>query len=100
MPPTKIPDFTDNEQYKLSHTLATLIGEYGERDLDIATGFFSPDVWKIVGDSFGQLGALRLMLGKEPDMPQDRRGWNWPATSASACGLSWKVRSWKAPAHA
>ncbi|RTR25303.1 helicase [Deinococcus radiophilus] len=74
VPPTKIPDFTDNEQYKLSHTLATLIGEYGERDLDIATGFFSPDVWKIVGDSFGQLGALRLMLGKEPDMPQDRRG--------------------------
>lgn len=74
MPPTKIPDFTDNENYKLSATLDTLISEYAERDLDIATGFFSPDVWNIVGDAFGQLERLRLMLGKEPDMPQDRRG--------------------------
>lgn len=74
MPPTKIPDFTDNEQYKLSATLDTLIGEYAERDLDIATGFFSPDVWKVVGNSFEQLDTLRLMLGKEPDMPVERRG--------------------------
>ncbi|MPY67189.1 helicase [Deinococcus sp. SDU3-2] len=76
MPPTKIPDFTDNETYHLSKVLDTLIGEYAERTLDVATGFFSPDVWGIVGESFGKLDALRLMLGKEPDLPPEQTGLN------------------------
>ena len=74
MPPDGVPDFTDNEHFKLSETLAAIIRDKGQRDLDIATGFFSPDVWRILGTSFGQLETLRLMLGKEPDMPQKRRG--------------------------
>lgn len=76
MPPTKIPDFTDNEKHHLSKVLDTLIDEYGERTLDVATGFFSPDVWGIVGGSFEKLDTLRLMLGKEPDLPLDKAGLN------------------------
>ena len=76
MPPTRIPDFTDNETHHLSRVLETLIGEYGERTLDIATGFFSPEVWGIIGSSFENLEALRLMLGKEPELPLDQSGLN------------------------
>ena len=74
MPNFKIPDYTDNEQFKLSVVLDALTGEYDQRTADVATGFFSPDVWNIIGESFGRLERLRLMLGKEPDMPQDRKG--------------------------
>lgn len=74
MPPFHIPDYTDNEKYKLSVILDALTGEYEQRQADIATGFFSPDVWKVVSETFERLDSLRLMLGKEPDMPLDRRG--------------------------
>ncbi|WP_019009573.1 helicase-related protein [Deinococcus aquatilis] len=74
MPHTPLPDFTDNETQYLSSVLTALIGEYEQRRMDIATGFFSPNVWNVIGGAFSQLEHLRLMLGKEPDMPLDRRG--------------------------
>lgn len=74
VPIFELPDYTDNERYKLSTVLDALTGEYNQRQADVATGFFSPDVWNIIGESFGRLERLRLMLGKEPDMPVDRRG--------------------------
>ncbi len=72
--PTKIPDYTDNERHHLAFVLRTLIGEYEQRDMDIATGFFSPDVWRVVGEAFSALERLRLMIGKEPELHQNKRG--------------------------
>lgn len=74
MPPTHLPDFTDNESHYLHAVLECLIGEYGERELDIATGFFSPEVWGVVGDAFSQLTSLRLMLGKQQEAELERGG--------------------------
>lgn len=76
VPPTRIPDFTDNETHHLNKVLDTLIGEYDERTLDVATGFFSPDVWRVIGPSFEKLDTLRLMLGKEPELKLDTSGLN------------------------
>lgn len=76
MPPTKIPYYTDNDQQVLANVLRTLITEYEEQTLDLATGFFSPDVWSVVGEAFGTLKTLRLMLGKEPDLELDQSGLN------------------------
>lgn len=72
--PPKIPDYTDNEKFHLSTVLRDLIEVYEEREADIATGFFSPSVWGVLGSTLEQLESLRLMLGKEPDLPLEKRG--------------------------
>ena len=74
MVPTELPDYIDNERHLLSSVLTSIITEHDQKKADIATGFFSPDVWNIIGEPFSQLTGLRLMLGKEPDMPVDRTG--------------------------
>jgi superfamily II DNA or RNA helicase len=74
--PTEIPHYTDNEKYVLNTVLKTLITEYQQTNLDLATGFFSPKVWDLVGNSFEHLEHLRLMIGKEPDPKLEKRGLN------------------------
>lgn len=72
--PTAIPDYTDNEVHKLSGLLHTLVTEYQKRNLDVATGFFSPDVWNIIGRDLQTLESFRLMIGKEPDIKLGKEG--------------------------
>lgn len=74
MPPIHLPDFTDNEIHHLHTVLDQLIREYAERELDVATGFFSPEIWGVVGEAFSQLTSLRLMLGKQQEAELDRGG--------------------------
>jgi superfamily II DNA or RNA helicase/HKD family nuclease len=77
--PTPIPDYTDNEKYKLIHVLTSIISEYQETRLDLATGFFSPDIWRVVGKTFSSLTAFRLLIGSEPDVKAKREGLNLQA---------------------
>ncbi len=74
--PTPIPDFTDNEKFKLTHVLESIITEYQETRLDVATGFFSPDIWRVIGETFQNLKAFRLMIGSEPEVKAKRVGLN------------------------
>ncbi len=74
--PTPIPDYTDNEKIKLTNVLQSIITEHHETRLDLATGFFSPDIWRVVGETFSHLSAFRLMIGSEPDVKAKRYGLN------------------------
>ncbi len=62
------PDIIDNDAAKLDDALCRTIREGGQRTLDIATGYFAPTVWHLVGAAFGELTALRLLLGERPDV--------------------------------
>ncbi|MBI3960670.1 MAG: helicase [Chloroflexi bacterium] len=67
--PTLPPDYLDNTDRKyLATHLNRLILEWEQRELDIATGFFDPAVWRDVGESFLALTRLRLLLGKTPEV--------------------------------
>lgn len=72
--PLYIPDYTDNERNLLLAVLDSLISEYQERNLDVATGFFSPEAWGLLKDSLSQLEAFRLMIGKELEASQPKEG--------------------------
>jgi superfamily II DNA or RNA helicase len=76
IPPREIPDYTDNDKYKLSSVLEIIINDYGEKNLDLATGYFRPNVWEAVGVLFNRLEHMRLMIGSEPALVQDRAGLN------------------------
>lgn len=76
MPLTRIPDFTDNDQHVLLDVLTTLVNEYEELELDIATGYFSPDVWRLISETFARLENLRLIIGKEQQLNLDASGLN------------------------
>src|SRR5258706_4705177 len=61
-------DIIDNDADTLDEALVRTIREIGQRQLDIATGYFTPEVWNLVGAAFEQLNAFRLLLGKRPDV--------------------------------
>lgn len=62
------PDYVDNTQQKLYQVLASLILEGSQRELDVASGFFEPDVWRLLGEALSQLKAFRLLLGRPPEL--------------------------------
>lgn len=72
--PRPIPDYTDNEKHFLHQVLANIIHEHEQKRLDIATGFFSPNVWALLQSSFEKLDNLRLIIGKQPEAQLDRKG--------------------------
>ena len=62
------PDYIDNQRYSLAGVLDRLIQELGQRELDTATGYFNPLVWRYLKDAFPQLERFRLLLGREPEL--------------------------------
>lgn len=68
MPHYDLPDYVDNTAHKMSHTLNAIIQQMEYRELDIATGFFEPQVWGLVGEAFTLLEKCRLLLGKDPEI--------------------------------
>lgn len=42
-----------------------------EEILDICTGFFSPNVWELIGDEFEKIHGIRLLIGNEYEIPKD-----------------------------
>lgn len=63
------PDIVDNDDKTLAEALVRTVSEIGQRQLDIATGYFQPDVWRLVGAAFHELRSLRLLIGERPDVP-------------------------------
>jgi superfamily II DNA or RNA helicase len=64
------PDYIDNtsDERKLVNVLNALLTEWGERELDIASGFFEPAVWGMLGEALKRLSAFRLILGRPPEL--------------------------------
>lgn len=70
------PDYIDNttEDRRLQVVLRRLLTEWAERELDIASGFFEPGVWKLLGAALGGLERFRLLLGKPPEVSNEDAG--------------------------
>ena len=62
------PDIIDNDGSSLAEALVKTATAMGQRRLDVATGYFTPRVWSLVGEAFAQLGAFRMLLGEEPEV--------------------------------
>ncbi len=63
------PDIIDNATTIFAEALEQTILKADQRQLDIATGYFAPEVWRIVGSALAELRAFRLLLGERPDVP-------------------------------
>src|SRR6266487_3659818 len=63
------PDIIDNATTIFAEALEQTILKADQRQLDIATGYFAPEVWRIVGNALAELRAFRLLLGERPDVP-------------------------------
>lgn len=65
------PDFLDNTPNRcLADALNQIIIAWEQHELDIASGFFDPQVWNSIKSSFPLLERFRLLLGKEPEVEQ------------------------------
>jgi len=64
------PDYIDNivAERTLVTVLNCLLTEWGETELDIASGFFEPGVWRMLGESLSKLAQFRLLLGRPPEL--------------------------------
>jgi len=63
------PDFLDNtDKRTLADALVRLITEWEQTELDAATGFFEPHVWRYLQEAFPRLQRLRLLLGRPPEV--------------------------------
>ncbi len=64
------PDYIDNitNDRQLREVLRCLLTEWGESELDIASGFFEPQVWNMLGEALKPLSAFRLLLGRPPEI--------------------------------
>nr|MBA3825250.1 helicase [Ktedonobacterales bacterium] len=64
------PDIIDNSRADrtLSHHLTQAIIAGDQQRLDIATGYFSPDVWHLVGAALEHLHLFRLLVGVKPNV--------------------------------
>ncbi len=63
-----LPDYIDNQTHSLQSVLDTLILDYHQADLDIATGFFRIEAWIRLERAFDKLTDLRLLIGRDPSI--------------------------------
>ncbi|MBI5670656.1 MAG: helicase [Chloroflexi bacterium] len=70
------PDYIDNTspERTLKNVLAGLLIEWGERELDVASGFFEPRVWELLADALSKLESFRLLLGRPPELAPEEAG--------------------------
>lgn len=61
-----IPDYIDNQKYKLQTVLKQLIENYNQQELDVATGFFRIEAWSRLEETMNHLTSLRLLIGRDP----------------------------------
>jgi ERCC4-related helicase len=61
-----LPDYIDNQTYKLQSVLTTLIQAEKQLVLDIATGFFRIEAWVRLENAMNALTSLRLLIGRDP----------------------------------
>src|SRR6516162_3520461 len=63
------PDIIDNASTIFAEALQQTILKAEQYHLDVATGYFAPEVWRIIGNTFAELHAFRLLLGERPEVP-------------------------------
>ena len=56
--------YTDNQRVTIAERLAAEIRVDGPR-LWVASGYFAPSAWAVLGEALGQLEEFRLLLGKD-----------------------------------
>lgn len=61
-----LPDYIDNQNFKLEHILKEIIEYEKQFTLDIATGYFRIEAWLNLESAFNKLTSLRLLIGSEP----------------------------------
>ncbi len=66
-----IPFVIDNQQFKMSDVLNTLLMQYRGQSLDIATAYFNIGGWQLLAEGVSSLGSFRLLLGDEPEAGAD-----------------------------
>jgi len=64
------PDYIDNtsDERMLVTVLTHLLLDWGEVELDIASGFFEPKVWQMLAEGLRRLQSFRLLLGRPPEL--------------------------------
>ncbi len=70
MPQYYPPDYIDNTtvERRLVTVLNELLVNVGQDELDIASGFFEPEVWRMLADGLRGLKRFRLLLGRAPEL--------------------------------
>ncbi len=70
MPQYYLPDYIDNTTVdrRLVTVLNELLINVGQDELDIASGFFEPEVWRMLADGLRGLKRFRLLLGRAPEL--------------------------------
>src|SRR5436305_6728655 len=62
----RIPYVIDNQQYRLSDILNSLLAEHRGRSLDVASAYFTVNGFGLLKAGLSDLGNFRLLLGAEP----------------------------------
>jgi superfamily II DNA or RNA helicase len=69
MPQYHPPDYADNTDHERKmHVILEQMLTSGEQRLDIASGFFEPKVWQMLGQALKGLESFRLLLGRPPEL--------------------------------
>ena len=66
-----LPFVIDNQQYRMSEVLTTLLAQHQGHALDIATAYFNVGGWNLLHPEITGLGTFRLLLGDEPEIGAD-----------------------------
>ncbi len=69
--PTRIPFVIDNQREQTAHVLSLLLANSRSCPLDIASAYFNLGGYRLLKDGLADLGALRLLLGHEPQQGAD-----------------------------
>jgi len=96
------PDYIDNitADRQLREVLRCLLIEWGETELDIASGFFEPEVWRMLGEPLKGLSAFRLLLGRPSSTRMKMQGWSIsPVYTAISCVPTSKTCRSRATMH-
>ncbi len=64
------PDYIDNtsSERRLVDVLNALLLDWGETELDVASGFFEPRIWEMLSEGLSALECFRLLLGRPPEI--------------------------------
>jgi superfamily II DNA or RNA helicase len=65
--------YTDNKRVTIAERLAAEIAADPAR-LWVASGYFAPSVWQVVGEALERLSEFRLLLGKDYELANLERG--------------------------
>lgn len=65
--------YTDNQRVTIAERLAAEVVEDPAR-LWVASGYFAPSVWQVLGEALDRLSEFRLLLGKDYELANLERG--------------------------